>query len=162
MVNVLNKNISQYGMDLMLVLTLAYLIFVWNWNPYNKEVNFHNRALKLNHFSAFYFVLACELFTQINLSPTIFSILIYPSLLLMLAVTFCAFVRLYVEFSFRKKLVEDPTLMQEKNKELENEKNPEILKLSKRERLIMHNKYAIESQIKDMFKVSNLLIASDL
>ena len=35
MINVLIKEISQYGLDLMLGLCFVYLVIVWNWNPYN-------------------------------------------------------------------------------------------------------------------------------
>ena len=154
MVNVLIKEISHYGLDLMCALCFVYLVIVWNWNPYNKAANFHNRALKLNHFTAFFFVLACELFTRAQLSPSVFVILIYVSLFLLFVVSCCAFARLYVEYQFRKKLEDDPKLMEEK-KEIKIEIDPEMLKMTKKERLMLHNKYTIESQFKEMWKESN-------
>jgi hypothetical protein len=77
-------------------------------------VNFHNRALKLNHFTAFFFAVTCELFNRTKLSPTIAVLMVYLSLSLLMIVTCCGFARLYVEFQFRKRLEDDPTLMNEK------------------------------------------------
>jgi hypothetical protein len=65
MINVLIEEISRYGLDLMFVLCFVYLVIVWRWNPYNKATSFHNSALKLNHFTSFFFVLACELFSRL-------------------------------------------------------------------------------------------------
>ena len=159
MINVLIKEISQYGLDLMLALCLVYLVVVWNWNPYNKAVNFHNRALKLNHFAAFFFVLACELFSRAQLSPSVFVTLIYVSLFLLFVVSCCAFARLYAEYQFRKKLEDDPKLMEEK-KEIKIETDPEMLRMTKKERLMMHNKYTIESQFKEIWKESKMPLGS--
>jgi hypothetical protein len=152
MMNVLIEEISQFGMDLMLALSFVYLLIVWNWNPYHKAANFHNRALKLNHFAAFFFVLTCELFTRVELSPSVFIVLIYVSLVLLLIASFCGFARLYMEYQFRKKLEDDPKLMDEKKKELKIETDPKLLKMSKKEKLLMNNKYTLESQINEILK----------
>lgn len=70
----------------------------------------------------------------------------------MLMLSICAFARLYAEYQFRKLLEEKPTLMEEKKKTVENETESNPLKLSKRDRLLLHNKYTIENQIEGMFK----------
>jgi hypothetical protein len=159
MINVLIEEISQYGLDLMLGLCFAYLVIVWRWNPYNKAVNFHNRALKLNHFTAFFFVLACELFTRVQLSPTAFVILIYVSLFLLIVVSCCAFARLYLEHQFRKRLEDDPSLMDEK-KVVKIETDPAILKMTKKEKLIRNNKYRFETQFKEMWEKNSMPLNS--
>ena len=156
MVNVLSEEVSQFGMDLMLALSFVYLIVVWNWNPYHEAANFHNRALKLNHFAAFFFVLTCELFTRVELSPSVFIILIYVTLLLLLIASFCGITRLYIERKFRKMLEDDPKLMDDKKKELKIETDPKLLKMSKKEKLLMNNSYTLESQIKEMLKESKI------
>jgi hypothetical protein len=150
MVNVLIEEISQYGLDLMLAFCFVYLVIVWRWNPYNKAINFHNRALKLNHFTSFFFVLACELFTRIQLSPTVFVILIYISLFLLIVVSCCAFARLYFEYQFRKRLEDDPNLMDEK-KAIKIETDPAMLKMTNKERLVTNNKYRFETQFKEIW-----------
>ncbi len=156
MVNVLIEEVSQFGMDLMLAVSFVYLIVVWNWNPYHKAANFHNRALKFNHFAAFFFVLTCELFTRVELSPSVFIVLIYVSLVFLLMVSFCGFARLYPEYKFRKMLEDYPKMMSEIKKELKIETNLEIQKMSRKEQLLMNNKYTLESQIKEMWKMSEI------
>jgi hypothetical protein len=132
MVNVLMKEISEFGLDVMLVLTLIYLIIVWKWKPYNEEVNFHNKALRLNHFAAFWFVLTCEFFNRVEISASVFVGMVYLSLVLLLAISLCGYGRLYVEYRFRKRLQDDPNLMDEKKKELVREIDAESLKMSKK------------------------------
>ena len=116
--NVLIKNISHYGLDLMLGMSLVYLIVVFNWEPYNEKVNFHNRALKLNNFTAFFFTLTCEIFNRVSIEPFIGVLLVYISLVLLLIVSLVGFARLYVEYRFRKMLEDDPKLIDEHKKEV--------------------------------------------
>lgn len=142
----------------MLGLNLVYFIVVWNWQPYHEKVNFHNRALKLNHFTAFFFTLTCELFNRASISQLIAVLLVYASLVLLLIVSICAFARLYVEYKFRKTLEDDPTLLDQKKKVEEPEMGEEIHKLSKRERLLLNNKYTLDSQIRDMWKMNNIAL----
>ncbi len=104
-------------MDFMLGLSFAYLLIVLIWRPYNEAASFHNRALILNHFTATFFALTCEIFNRIEISETISVILVYANLLLLAIVTLFGFGRLYVEHQFRKKLQCDPTLMDEKKVE---------------------------------------------
>ena len=111
------KEISEFGMDLMLVLTLIYLILAWKWKPYNEAVNFHNKALRLNHSGGFVFVLTCELLNRVEMSGLVFVGMIYLSLVLLLVISLCGYARLYVEYQFRKKLKDYPSLMEEKKKE---------------------------------------------
>ena len=44
--------------------------------------------------------------------------------------------------------------MGEKKKELKIETDPKLLKMSKKEKLLMNNKYTLESQINEILKVS--------
>ena len=74
---------------------------------------------------------------------------------MLFVVSCCAFARLYAEYQFRKKLEDDPKLMEEK-KEIKIETDPEMLRLTKKERLLMHNKYTIESQFKEIWKQKNM------
>lgn len=149
MVNVLMKEISEFGMDLMLALTLIYLILVWKWKPYNEAVNFHNKALRLNHLGGFVFVLTCEFLNRVEMSGLVFVGMIYLSLVLLLVISLCGYARLYVEYQFRKKLKDDPSLMESKKKELKIEMDVGGVKLSKKQKLLANNKYTLESQIKE-------------
>ena len=142
----------------MLGLSLVYFIIIWGWQPYHEKVNFHNRALKLNHFTAFFFTLTCELFNRASISPLIAVLLVYASLVLLLIVSLCGFARLYVEYHFRKTLEDNPTLMDKKKKVEEPEMSEEIRKLSKKERLLINNKYTLDSQIQDMLKMGMIPI----
>lgn len=43
----------------MVGLNLIYLIIIWIWQPYNKAVNFHNKALRFNHITSLLLSLSC-------------------------------------------------------------------------------------------------------
>lgn len=67
--NVLVGPMWPYGMEIMLIFTLVYLVIVWKWSPYQWAVNFHNKALRLNHLVAFAFVVVCEILNRADVPP---------------------------------------------------------------------------------------------
>ncbi len=103
---------------MMLAISLIYFILIWKWKPYNEAADFHNKALRLNYFTVVFFVAACEVFKITEISFSVFVIMVYLSLFLMLILSCCAFWRLYVEYQFRKKLEENPKLMDEKKPDI--------------------------------------------
>jgi len=88
--------LSKFGLEIMLFISLIYLVMIWKWNPYNEAVNFHNRILKYNHLTAFLFVGICELMSRFEMSRLMSLLLIYISLLLLAIVSVCGGIRIYV------------------------------------------------------------------
>lgn len=76
------------------------------------SIDFHNKALRLNHVAAFIFVIICEIMNRIDLSPMIGVVLIYLSLTLITIVVIVCCVRIYIELKFRKRLEDEPDLLE--------------------------------------------------
>ncbi len=96
---------------MILVLSGGYLIIIWIWSPYMPAINFHNKALRLNHMVAFIFAIFCEILNKVDLSPVFGMILVYASLALLGIVGIVCCSRIYVEYKFRQKLEDDPRLL---------------------------------------------------
>ena len=65
MIDVLFVQLGNFGVEIMLILTFCYLLFVWKWQPYSKAVDFHNKALRFNHFTVVFFMAFASLSKRI-------------------------------------------------------------------------------------------------
>lgn len=60
-------------------------------------------------------MLICEVFSRFTMSPALYVALIYIILLCLAILTVCGFLRIFVEYKFKKKLLEDHTLLDHEN-----------------------------------------------
>jgi hypothetical protein len=111
MLTVMVKSFKKYGLDVLIGLEFIYLIFVWIWRPYSRSVDFHNKVLRLNHLTILVIMIVCEIFNKINTTKMVYISLVYLALLFLVIVTVCGYIRIYVEYKFRKRLVDDPNLL---------------------------------------------------
>lgn len=113
MINVLLEFLKDYGVEIMLGMSNVYLIFVWKWNPYISAVNFHNKVLRLNHFVMFLFMAISAFYKRVAISAVLYVVLIYLILLMLIIVAICGYLRILVEYRFRKILLDDPSIMEQ-------------------------------------------------
>lgn len=111
MIDILFEPLKNWGVEIMFPFTLGYLFFIWNWSPYNQAVNFHNMALRFNHFTVCFFLAFNIILQRLKLPAIAYSILICLNLAMLVVVSFIGFIRIVVEVKFRKRLLEDHTLM---------------------------------------------------
>jgi hypothetical protein len=107
----LNEEVEKYGIKLMLGLSGCYFLLVFFCEPYYKAVNFHNRAIKYNHFIAFLFTLKCEFMKVFAFSAMTKVIFVFINLGLLILMCMIEVVRFRVEYKFRKDLVDKPDLL---------------------------------------------------
>lgn len=102
---------QPYGLEAIIGMNILYLAFIWKWNPYCAVVNFHNKALRLNQITVIVFLLVCEVFQRVPVIPILYVFLMCVVVLMMIGLTGCAYIRIYVEYKFRKALNDDNTLL---------------------------------------------------
>jgi hypothetical protein len=116
MLNVLLPSLKDFGVEIMTCVSFVYLLFVWIWKPYHEAVEFHNKALRLNHLTVFLFMVGSVVTKRVQMNVTFYVVFIYVILCMMGVVAVCGYLRIVVEYRFRKKLEDDPTIMEEENK----------------------------------------------
>jgi hypothetical protein len=115
MIDVLFVQLENLGVEIMLVLTFCYLLFVWKWQPYSEAVDFHNKALRFNHFTVVFFMAFGTLSKRIELPSITYAIITCLILAMLTVVGVIGYIRIALELKFRKKLLDDPTLMNARN-----------------------------------------------
>lgn len=142
MVDILFDSSFNFGVEILLGISTVYLIFVWKWKPYHSAVSFHNKALRLNHSSIVFFMLINAITHRVEISMTIYLILVYVTTVLLLVVTVCGYVRIVVEHRFRKRLLDEPGLMETGGKrEKVSEKLKKAQKKEKKQIMLMNNPF---------------------
>jgi hypothetical protein len=101
----------MFGVEILLFVCFMYLIFIWFWNPYCSTADFHNKALRLNHVTSFLMVIVCEIFNRIKMDQAVYAFFIYLTLFFLIIVCFSGYIRIYIEYKFRKKLLDDPNIL---------------------------------------------------
>ncbi len=104
------EEFRNFGILLLIGVSLGYLILIWIWQPYCLSTNFHNKVLRFNHFTIFIFAVVCELHNRYELSEIASMSLVYFCIFCMVLVGILGYVRIYVESKFREKLSEDPNV----------------------------------------------------
>jgi hypothetical protein len=140
-------------MEILLFVTFGYLIIVWKWNPYLAAVDFHNKALRLNHLVAFLFVLFCQIINRFEVSSIFSLISVYVSLVFLGIVIVAGFLRIIVERRFRNRLESSPEFCNASKKEPVQD---EMAGMSKVEKMMLKNKYSFSNQINMPYKPAQL------
>jgi hypothetical protein len=105
MLNVLLPSLKDFGVEIMTCVSFVYLLFVWIWKPYHEAVEFHNKALRLNHLTVFFFMVGSVVTKRVQMNVTFYVVFIYVILCMLGVVAVCGYLRIVVEYRFRKKLL---------------------------------------------------------
>ena len=93
----------EFSLDFTLGLSTIYFIFIICWKPYYPTINIHNNFLKLNHGTVVLLLVICELFSKINnMNIGVILFFMYFVMALLSAIIIGGFVRIYLEYKFRK------------------------------------------------------------
>jgi NhaP-type Na+/H+ and K+/H+ antiporter len=134
----------KYRLELLLSVSVIYLIVILVWKPYHPIVSKHNYFLYLNHGSVAVFLAICLVFAyDPNIPETICIYLMYFVMVLLSLVIMGGFVRIFIEKSFRKNLERDPTLLEVDNKKLDSKNIPKVspTPFAKKRGLLANNQY---------------------
>jgi hypothetical protein len=155
MFDVLIEDFHQFGLDVLIGVSLAYLVFIWMWQPYCSATNFHNKVLRFNQFVILTFTVVCELLNRLILSEVIIVCLVYFCIFCLMMVSILGYVRIYVESKFRDKLCEDPSVGFEFSSDkvaLKGKRNDEMIKnesSERRKKLLLNNQFTYKNQMKE-------------
>ena len=150
MLNVLLPSLKDFGVEIMTGVSFVYLLFVWTWKPYHEAVEFHNKALRLNHLTVFLFMVGSVVTKRVQTNVTFYVVFIYVILCMLAVVTVCGYLRIVVEYKFRKKLLDNPSLMETDIKTKKGKYKLETdQKLEKKDSLLKNNPFVFENQVKD-------------
>lgn len=93
-------------------LALVYFLAIVLWKPYAQAVNIHNHFLKFYYGTFVLFLVFCYIFARMDsLGSTTYIMIMYLVTALIACVIACGFIRLYIEFKFRKALDQDSKLL---------------------------------------------------
>ncbi len=91
-----------------------YFVMIILWKPYHGVMNVHNHFLKLYYGTFVVFLVFCYMFSKVgSLSSSTYIIIMYLITSLICCVMVGGFVRVYLEYKFRKALDLDNTLLDE-------------------------------------------------
>jgi hypothetical protein len=96
MMNVLLPSLKDFGVEIMAGASIVYLLFVWIWKPYHEAVDFHNKALRLNHSIVFVFMMGSAVTKRVQMNVTFYLVFIYVILCMLVVATVCGYLRIAV------------------------------------------------------------------
>jgi hypothetical protein len=110
MFDILIEEFHQFGLDILVGVSFAYLVFIWRWQPYCSDTHFHNKVLRFNHFVMFLFTVVCEVLNRFTMSQVAVTCVVYFCIFCLMMVSIMGYARIYVENKFREKLYQDPSV----------------------------------------------------
>jgi hypothetical protein len=109
MFDILIEEFHQFGLDILVGVCFAYLVFIWRWQPYCWATHFHNKVLRFNHFVMLMFTVVCEVLNRFTLNQVLVTCVVYFCIFCLMMVSILGYARIYVENKFREKLCQDPS-----------------------------------------------------
>jgi hypothetical protein len=107
-----------YPLEFTMGIAIFYFIFIWIWKPYHDSIGSHNHFLKLYYGTYVLFLVICYLFGKLPKSQgSIYTAFMYVIMILIGGIIAAGFLRIVLEFIFRKALSNDSQIMQWNNEE---------------------------------------------
>ena len=93
-------------------LSIVYFMVIIFWKPYAPAVNIHNHFLKFYYGTFVVFLVFCYIFSRMDsLGSTTYIMIMYLITALIACIMVAGFIRVYIEYSFRKALDLDNSLL---------------------------------------------------